>query len=280
MPDDDRLALAVDLALEVGRRMSVWRADATVAWKAPGERVTDADLCAQAELVRAIRTSFPSDGIIAEEGERAAGAGGRAFVWVIDPLDGTNNYAIGIPCFAISIGILRDGLPWAGVVHDPNTGFTFRAGAGRGAWMGSRRLAVSARPLDVSSNVSFRVPIDPSLEPVIAAWLRSYKLRAFGSVALHLAYAALGAIELILDHKAALWDIAGGAAILLEAGGHVTDPLGRAIFPVDTARYEGAPIPFLAGNPSSHDLAVTACRRALWPRPTVDRASPGPAARG
>lgn len=54
-------------------------------------------------------------------------------MWVLDPLDGTNNYAIGIPCFAISVGILRNGLPWAGVVHDPNTGFTCRAVAG-GVW--------------------------------------------------------------------------------------------------------------------------------------------------
>jgi len=139
--------------------------------------------------------------------------------------------------------------------------------------MGSRRLTVSARPLDVSSNVSVRVPIDPSPESVLAGWLRRYKLRGFGSVALHLAYAALGAIDLVFDHKAALWNIAGGAAILLEAGGHITDPLGRAIFPVDTARYEGAPIPFLAGNPSSHDLVLAACRRALGSRPTVDHAS-------
>ena len=130
-------------------------------------------------------------------------------MWILDPLDGTNNYAIGIPCFAISVGILRNGLPWAGVVHDPNTGFTCRALAGTGAWMGGRRLTVVARPLDVSSNVAVRVPIDPHLEPVIAGWLRRYKLRNFGSVALHLAYAALGAIELVLDHKAALWDIAG-----------------------------------------------------------------------
>jgi myo-inositol-1(or 4)-monophosphatase len=279
MPEDGRLALAVALALEVGRHVTAWRADAAVAWKGPGERVTDADVRAQTEMVGAIRRSFPADGVIAEEGERVPAAGDPAFVWVLDPLDGTNNYAIGIPCFAISIGILHHGWPWAGVVHDPNTGFTCRAMAGHGAWMESRRLTVSSRPLDVSSNVSVRVPVDPSLEPVIAGWLRRYKLRGFGSVALHLAYAALGAIDLILDHKAALWDIAGGAAILLEAGGRITDPLGRAIFPVHAARYEGAPLPFLAGNPSSHNLAVTAFRGALGSRPTVDHALPGSATR-
>jgi fructose-1,6-bisphosphatase/inositol monophosphatase family enzyme len=142
--------------------------------------------------------------------------------------------------------------------------------------MGGRRLKLVGRPLDVSSNVSVRVPIDPDLEPVIAGWLRRYKLRGFGSVALHLAYAALGAIDLVLDHKAALWDIAGGAAILLEAEGRVTDPRGRPVFPVDAARYEGAPIPFLAGNSSSHDLAATACRAALESRPVADRAAVDP----
>jgi myo-inositol-1(or 4)-monophosphatase len=231
-----------------------WRAESHVAWKGPGERVTDADVRAQEEMIEAIRMRFPADGIIAEEGERAASAGGREFVWVLDPLDGTNNYAIGIPCFAISVGILRHGNPWAGVVHDPNTGFTCRAIAGAGAWLGTRRLMVASRPLDESSNVSIRVPVDPVLEPVTTGWLRRYKLRGFGSVALHLAYAALGAIDLVLDHKAALWDLAGGAAILLEAEGRMTDPHGQPMFPVDVARYDGAPMPFLAGNSSSHPL--------------------------
>lgn len=263
VPDNGRLALAVTLAREAGRHVIAWRAESAVAWKAPGERVTDADVRAQAEMVTAIHARFPADGIIAEEGERGMCRGDCEFVWVLDPLDGTNNYAVGIPCFAISVGILRQGGPWAGVVHDPNTGFTCQGLVGSGAWMGRQRLKAAAHPLDVSSNISVRVPVDPDLEPVIAGWLRRHKLRGFGSVALHLAYAALGAIDVVLDHKAALWDVAGGAAILLEAEGRITDPRGRPIFPVDPPRYDGAPIPFLAGNPSSHELAAAACRAAL-----------------
>ncbi len=90
MPDDGRLALAVTLARDAGRHVMAWRADSAVARKAPGERVTDADVRAQAEMIAAIRARFPADGVIAEEGERRVSGGDRELVWVLDPLDGTN----------------------------------------------------------------------------------------------------------------------------------------------------------------------------------------------
>jgi len=197
----------------------------------------------------------PGDGIVAEEGEHRA-ATDREFVWVVDPLDGTNNYALGIPIYAVAIGVLRGGEPWAGVVHDPNTGFTCSAVRGGGAFAGDRKLALVGQPLSPSSNVCVRVPLEPTLEPVTLDWLRRYKLRAFGSVALHLAYAAIGAIDVVLDHRAALWDVVAGAAVLLEAGGRLTDVAGRPLFPARA----GAPVRFIAGNPTAHAEAVAACR--------------------
>ena len=82
-----------------------------------------------------------------------------------------------------------------------------------------------------------------------------------------------GAIDVVLDHKAALWDVAGGAAVLLEAGGRITDLRGQPLFPVDAGGYRGEPLPFVPGNPSSHAAAVAACRGAL-------EASAGPRERG
>ena len=156
---------------------------------------------------------------------------------------GTNNFALGLPCFAVSIGILRGGLPYAGA------------------------LVLAGRPLTAASNVSARVPLDPELAPAVTGWLRRYKLRGFGSVALHLAYAALGALDVVLDHKATLWDVAAGAVILLEAGGVITDPHGRPLFPPDAAAYRGAPMPFLAGHPAAHAEALSDCRAVLDARP-------------
>jgi myo-inositol-1(or 4)-monophosphatase len=252
---DPRLALALRLAEDAGRHAVARAGRAAVEWKGPGDRVTDVDRRVQARMVREIATWFPNDGLVAEEDEYRTGLD-REFVWVVDPLDGTNNYALGIPTYAVAIGVLRAGTPYAGIVHDPNTGFTCTAVCGRGAFAGDRRLTLAARPLSASSNVSVRVPLDVRLEPVAIEWLRHYKLRAFGSVALTLAYAALGAIDIVLDHRAALWDIVAGAAILLEAGGRLTDPAGERLFP---GTFEGVPIRFLAGNPAAHAEAVAAC---------------------
>ena len=268
---DARLQLALALAHQGGRQATgAGRAKVRVDWKGPGDRVTDIDLAIQAQLAERIRACFPDDGIVAEEG-LALDPGAREFVWVVDPIDGTNNFALGIPCFAVSIGILRHGLPHAGVVHDPSTGFTCSAMRGHGAVAGGRTLALPARPLTAASNVAIRVPLDPDLAPATIGWLRCYKLRGFGSVALHLAYAALGALDVVLDHKATLWDLAAGAVVLLEAGGTITDPRGQPLFPPDAAAYAGAPMPFLAGNTAAHGQALADCRAALDARPPGTR---------
>jgi myo-inositol-1(or 4)-monophosphatase len=256
---DPRLALALTLAEQAGRHATARAGLTPVEWKGPGDRVTEVDRAVQARMLQEIETWFPGDGILAEEGQLRAHLD-REFVWVVDPLDGTNNYALGIPCYAVAVGILRGGAPYAGVVHDPNTGLTCAAVRGGGARAGDRPLALAARPLSSSSNVSVRVPLDPRLEPVTLGWLRRYKLRCFGSVALHLAYAALGAIDVVLDHRAAIWDLVAGAAILLEAGGVVTDPEGRPLFPVSL---DAVQVRFLAGNPVAHAEAVDACQGVL-----------------
>jgi myo-inositol-1(or 4)-monophosphatase len=261
---DPRVELALKLAQEAGRHTLAAMGRTRVAWKSPGERVTEVDLAVQARLIEEIETRFPGDGVVAEEGARAPG-GEHEFVWVLDPLDGTNNYALGVPCFAISIGIIRAGMPWAGVVHDPNTSFLGWAARGRGAYAGGRRLALTPQALHAASNVAMRVPLDPNTRPIALEWLERHKLRNFGSVALHLAYAALGALAVILDHQAALWDVAGGAAILLEAGGRVTDVHGQPLFPFPVVGYRGQPLALLAGNPFAHAEAVAACRAVLKP---------------
>ena len=248
---DRRLSLALALVREAGRHARARAGRARVAWKGPGERVTDVDLAVQEHLVREIATGFPGDGLVAEEARHGSGLE-RAFVWVLDPLDGTNNYALGIPCFAVSVAVLRHGRPHAGVIHDPNTGFTCWALGGHGAYADGVRLALRGRELSDASNVSVRFPVSPGLRPLVHAWMTRYKFRAFGSVALHLAYAALGAVEVVVDDRAALWDIAAGAALLAEAGGALTAPDGRPLFPVAPVAYDGGPVPFVAGNRAAH----------------------------
>lgn len=259
---DPRLSLALTIAQEAGRHALASAGRVEFTWKRPGERVTPTDTTLQSRMLEAVRTWFSGDGTLAEEDEVAAGLD-REFVWIMDPLDGTNNYALGIPCFAVSLGVFQRGTPYAGVVHDPNTGFTCWAVRNQGAWVGDRKLVLRGQPLTGASNLSARIPLDPALAPVVVGWLDRHKFRAFGSVALHLAYAAVGAIDVVLDHRAALWDLAGGACVLQEAGGAVTDPRGDPLFPFDLAAYRGGPVPFLAGNPVAHAAAVSACRSHL-----------------
>jgi len=265
--EEPRLSLALALVRDAGRLAVAGRMPADVRFKGPGDRITQMDLRIQSMIVAAIGQQFPGDGILAEETEPTLAD--REFVWIVDPLDGTNNYALGIPCFAISVAVFRGGEPYAGVVGDPNTGFCCWGLRGRGAFATDRRLTLAPKSLDAASNISVRVPVQADLEPLVARWLRTHKLRWFGSVALHLAFAALGAIDLVLDHKAALWDVAAGATVLLEAGGHFATPTGHPVFPIDLAAYRGAPVPFLAGNPLAHATAVASCRALLAGRPAL-----------
>lgn len=261
---DPRISLAMMLAEDAGRRAVAGQWETAVRWKGPGDRVTEMDLRMQAGIVSAIRSRFPADAIVTEE-EEPRGIADREFTWVVDPLDGTNNYALGIPCFAVSLGVFRHGEPYAGVIHDPNTGFRCCGLRGHGAFSAGRRLELTSRALGSASNVCVRVPLEPGLEPLASLWLREHKLRSFGSVALHLAFAALGAIDLILDHKAALWDLAAGATILLEAGGRITSPAGEPLFPFDVVSYRGGAVPFLAGNPLAHAAAARSYRALVEP---------------
>lgn len=130
-----------------------------------------------------------------------------------------------------------------------------------------RAFVWAVDPLDGTSNVCVRAPVAPALRAVVDGWLACHKLRAFGSVALHLAYAALGAIDLVLDDRAALWDIAAGSAILLEAGGRLTALDGTPSFPLDLDRDHDVPIPFIAGNAEAHrdGLATLAQHLAAAP---------------
>jgi myo-inositol-1(or 4)-monophosphatase len=260
--DDPRLSLALTLTREAGRVAVAGQPGAAVRWKGPGDRVTTMDLRIQSDLTGAIAREFPEDGILAEEGDVRL-LGNREFAWIIDPLDGTNNYALGIPCFTISVGVLRRGEPYAGVVHEPNTGFRCWTLRGHGAFAGGRRLVLTPHALGAASNIAVRVPVATDLEPLVSRWLREHKLRGFGSVALHLAFAALGALDLVQDHRATLWDLAAGAAVLLEAGGAITTPAGRPLFPFDVAGYRGTPVPFLAGNPLAHAAATASCRALI-----------------
>jgi myo-inositol-1(or 4)-monophosphatase len=231
---------------------------ATVDFKPDDSMVTDVDAAVQASLTRALALAFPGDLVLGEEGlDRRAGRPTAPYVWVIDPIDGTNNFGRGMPGFSVSVAVLREGEVAGGAVYDPLAHQLFNAWRRHGAWLDDRPLRVVPAALDGRSLFSIRTPLAGGVPDAVDGWLRRYRLRRVGSTALQLCYVALGAIAFVYDHRASLWDIAGATAVILEAGGHVTAPDGAPLFPVGDEVWSGAPLAVLAGVPGAYGSALS-----------------------
>jgi myo-inositol-1(or 4)-monophosphatase len=225
------------------------------------EAVTDADRASQRFIVAGLRNRFPGDGIVGEESETGESItfdcpnpGGRN--WVIDPIDGTNNFIAGLGNFCVCIGLLEQGEPVLGVVYDVTRDVMFAAARGQGAWMGTTQVRVPAVPLSDSSMIMFTSNLlTGSHCPTWACKFlaqTNWKMRILGSAALEAIYVAAGVAHAAITVNGKLWDIAAAAAIVLEAGGVMTDLQGKRIFPFDLVNYSGAKVPFLAAAPQAY----------------------------
>lgn len=228
---------------------------------ASAEAVTEADRATQRHIVAGLRKRYPQDGIIGEESDtgqsitfECPNPDGRN--WIIDPIDGTNNFIAGLGAFAVCIGLLDAGEPVLGVVYDVTRDEMYSAARGEGAWRGNRRVQVLETPLNdatmlmVTSNL-----LDKNGQPPHWAvrWIgqTSWKIRVLGSAALEAAQVAAGVAHGSVTVNGKLWDVAAPAAIVIEAGGLMTDLSGKSIFPFDLRRYNGAKVPFLAAAPKA-----------------------------
>ena len=217
---------AGDLLMERFGRLS----GAEVTRKGPRDLVTAADRDAEALIARRLREAFPDHGLLAEEGsgdDRGAGP-----VWIVDPLDGTTNFVHGIPAFCVSLGLVEGGRPVLGVVHAPALRQTFWGAPGQGAYEGDRPVAVSVTPMLSEALVATgfaydvdRVP-DHNLDNLARLARLTRGVRRIGSAALDLAYVASGRFDAFWELHLRPWDVAGGAAIVLAAGGTLTDVRG------------------------------------------------------
>lgn len=224
------------------------------------EAVTACDRAAQRHIVAALRARFPADGIIGEESDDGAGIthdrGSSRRTWVIDPIDGTNNFVAGLGCWAVCIGLLEDGMPVLGVVHDVARDLTYAAARGEGAWADERPVRCAPGGLSDRSLVMLTCNLvrpDGSLPPWFLRWTKQvWKLRMLGSAALEAVQVGAGTAHGAITIHGKLWDLAAAAAVVIEAGGVVTDLAGRPVFPIDLAGYSGAKVPFLAAAPEAH----------------------------
>jgi myo-inositol-1(or 4)-monophosphatase len=250
-----RQQLAAELALRGGRMAleSFHRAHGSVDRDGAG---SETGAVIRERLAAEIAAAYPGDTVLGSEGSSSETRTHGLYSWVVGPVDGLGDFGRGLPGFTISIGVLRDRMPFAGAVYDPVARWLFTASAGRGAWVNDRPLHVVAASLSRSSLVAIGSPTEAGMPPVAEEWLRRYRLRRVGSTALHLCYVALGALDLVHDHRMSLREVAGAAAVVLEAGGVVTLADGRPVFPPAPAQLVGAPMAVLAGNPTSHGQAL------------------------
>ena len=228
------LALAMDVAVRAGELLvdRLGRVE-TIRHKSPKDVVTEVDHLSEALILEAIRATFPDDGILAEESGLAAGDNDR--VWVVDPLDGTINYANGIPIFCVAIGLVVDGVPSVGVVRDPVRGETFAATVDGPATLDGRAIAASTKEL--MSDFVIALTIDGArLSERLEAIRDAIRVtRRLGSSALALAYVGAGRFDAFAQtHGLSAWDAAAAGLIAERAGATVSDAAGGQWF--DLAR--------------------------------------------
>ena len=222
--------------------------------------VTETDHASEELIVGDLLKLFPGHSIRAEEGR---GGGEGEIEWVVDPLDGTNNFAHGFPVFSVSLAAMLAGEVLLGVTYDPLRDELFAGVRGGGATLNGRLLAVSGRQRLAESLVATGFPYDKSTNPdnnlsqFVAVTPEVRGIRRAGSAALDLAYVAAGRLDAYWESGTSAWDVAAGILFVLEAGGRVTDYRGGRPT-VDGGQ-------FVASNGHIHDELMARLRSAKAP---------------
>ena len=210
------------LAERFGRKIEI-------ANKSEIDLVTESDLASERLIIDRIKTYYPRHAILAEESGASEPVHGESdWRWIIDPLDGTTNYAHGYPCFCVSIALECQGRMEVGVVYDPLRDEMFSAERGQGATLNGRRIRVSSTPTLASALVCTGFPYDVRERSEFARHFSSFIMaaqgvRRDGAAALDLAYVAAGRFDGFWEEGLKPWDVAAGALIIEEAGGRVSN---------------------------------------------------------
>ena len=226
---------AMDVALQATRTAGEiirngWDSDKQITFKGRSDIVTDIDVAAEKAVLEILTGAFPNFGILAEESQPVAGA--SPYRWVVDPLDGTRNYAHSIPHFCTIVALAEGDDIIAGVIYDPVREETFTASRGEGAFLNGAPISVSqttelSRCL-LSCDLGY---VDEkaglALDMLRSLWPGMYSVRLMGSAGLGVAYAASGRVDLFFHHSLSPWDIAAGLILAKEAGGRIVDRQGK-----------------------------------------------------
>ena len=227
-----------------------------VSVKGTANFATSADHRSEETLYRELSKARPGYAFLMEERGAVEGPD-KTHRWIVDPLDGTSNFLHGIPLFAVAIGLEREGEMVAAVTYNPIHDELFTAEKGQGAFVNNRRLRVAARKTLADSVISIGIPHRgrSSGQPRFLAECKTLMeqvagIRRTGSASVDLAWVAAGRFDGYVEHDLAPWDIAGGALLVREAGGHVTDAAGSS----DVVKAGGV----VAANAHIHRLLLAA----------------------
>jgi myo-inositol-1(or 4)-monophosphatase len=223
--------------------------------KGAGDYVTAWDRKSESAILEVLAREAPGIAVLAEEG----GGSPAGTMWAVDPLDGTTNFMRGFPVVAVSVGLLDGGLPILGVVIAPFLGQEFAAARGQGATLNGEHLpplhAIDPSKAVVATGFPFRnKSLMPRYRPVMEGALQRFEdLRRAGAAALDLAWTATGTFDGYFELNLNAWDVAAGAAIVLEAGGRVSDWSGGNRWVESRS--------ILAGSPAVHEVLLELARQ-------------------
>lgn len=250
-PHQDLRQLATTIALKAAERIRTTTLSRRTATKSSqSDLVTEIDQASERFIVEAIESARPLDGILGEEGTEKASKSG--VTWVIDPLDGTTNFVLDLPWYAVSIGVLLEGIPTVGVIVNVPQRDLYVGEIGAGAWRNDQPITVRpSRDLDtsvVAVGFDYLAQVREHQAAVVRSLLpRIADLRRLGSAALDLCHVATGQVDAYFETNVKPWDIAAGIVIAQEAGAVTTNVDGTPLEDFSSV---------CAANPDTHKALV------------------------
>ncbi len=253
----EKLEFAIEVARGAGKILREnYGKSKEINFKGEIDLVTNVDLQSEKFIISQIKGKYPDDKILAEESGES-GTGGN--VWIIDPLDGTTNFAHDYPKFAVSIGYVEDGVIKIGVIYDPLLDELFYAERGKGAFLNGKKLKVSEignlQVALLATGFTYDVKVTgKNLSEFRHFVLTVQGVRRDGSAALNLAYLAAGRFDGFWEYGLKPWDVVAGVLLVEEAGGRVTDMSG--------GEYKIGSYEILASNGKIHGEMIEVLKKA------------------
>lgn len=227
-------------------------------WKEDNSRVTFADFAISEKVIATLRADFPKDVFCSEEAnpEDEEVALDQPFAWILDPIDGTNNFAMGYPVCCIALALLFEGTPVYGIIYDMSRDLIMEGGPEFGYLEKKRKVRIDlcSKTLDHKTTIGLHFPLTAAQLGYLQPLLKTHRVRCLGSSALSTSYIANGLLDGVIDYRVKIWDIAAAYAIIMGAGARFQF-FDSAIFPLTSFHVRMPATPFFAGTPYFCDYA-------------------------